>query len=177
MTTSNATDATAAMRLPSVGCAMPTFTLDDTAGVSRRLWDYKQRRPVLLTLLRDTRDPLGREWLARLAACRSALDEYRAAVLIAAPEPMARLRDLQAALDLPFILLADPTGDVVSHYLPPVEYGGRLAIYLADRYLQCLGRWLIREEPDLPAIGELAAALKLADQDDCACGLPAWPEG
>lgn len=173
MTTSNATPA---MRLPSPGCAMPTFTLDDTAGVPRRLWDYKQRRPVLLTLLRDTRDPLGREWLARLAAGRAALDEYCAAVLVVAPEPMARLRGLQAALDLPFILLADPEGAVVSRYLPLVESSGRLAIYLADRYLQCLGRWLIREEKDLPALGELASALKLADQDDCACGLPAWPE-
>lgn len=173
MTTSNITDAA---RLPSIGRGLPTFTLADTAGVSRRLWDYKQRHPVLLTVLRDTRDPLGRRWLARLAAGRRTLGEYCAAMLVIAPEPIDRLRELQSALDLPFTLLSDPAGEVVSRYLPPASSGERLAVYLADRYLQCLGRWLIYEDGDLPALGELTASLALAEQDDCACGLPAWPE-
>ena len=173
MTTSNPTDAT---RLPSVGRGLPTFTLGDTAGVSRRLWDYKQRRPVLLTVLRDTHNPLGRAWLARLAAGRRTLDDYCAAMLVIAPEPIDRLRELQSALDLPFTLLSDPAGEVVSRYLPPESADVWLTVYLADRYLQCLGRWLVHEDGDLPALGELTASLALADQDDCACGLPAWPE-
>lgn len=162
--------------MPAVGRGLPTFTLDDTAGISCRLWDYKQRRPVLLTILRDTRNPLGRRWLARIAAGRRAFDDYCTAVLVVAPEPVERLRELQSALDLPFTLLADPAGVVVGRYLPPESASGRLAVYLADRYLQCLGRWLVREDGDLPALADLAASLALADQDDCACGLPAWPE-
>lgn len=173
MTTSNTTDAT---RLPSVGRGLPTFTLGDTAGVPHRLWDYKQRRPVLLTVLRDTRDPISRRWLTQLAAERRVFDEHCTATLVVAPEPVERLRELQSALDLPYILLSDATGAVVSRYLPPDSADARLAVYLADRYLQCLGRWLVHEDGDLPVLGELTASLALADQDDCACGLPAWPE-
>lgn len=173
MTTSRATPSTA---LPAVGRGLPTFTLRDTADVERRLWDYKQRRPVLLTVMRDTRAGLGREWLARLLAARRVLDERCAATLVIAPQPAERLRELQAALDLPFTLLADPDGDTTKRYLTSQPDGERLAIYLADRYLQCLGRWLVRSLADLPPLDDIAATLALADQDDCACGLPAWPE-
>lgn len=163
--------------LPTVGSGLPTFTLRDTESIPRRLWDYKQRQPVLLTVLRATCDPLAREWLARLLAGRRMLDEYAATMLVVAPEPVERLRELQTTLDLPFTLLADPDDAVVDRYLSLASAGGeRLAIYLADRYLQCIGRWLVREERDLPPLDDIAAALSLADQDDCACGLPAWPE-
>lgn len=163
-------------RLPAIGRGMPTFTLTDTAGIPRRLWNYKQRHPVLLTVSRDPRDPLCHEWLVRLRAARHRLDEHCTAVLVVAPETPDRLRELHAVLDLPFTVLADPDAGVASRYLTPAPEGEHLAVYLADRYLQCLGRWLVRAEQDLPHIDDILAALALADQDDCACGLPAWPE-
>lgn len=176
MESMTSTNRLSASSLPAVGRGLPTFTLRDTAGEARRLWDYKQRRPVLLTVLRDTDDALGHVWLERLAASRSILDEHRVAVLVVASEPVARMRELQSALDLPFTLLADPEGEVAARYLPAAPDAEALAVYLADRYLQCLSRWLVRDESGLPAVDAIAAALALADQDDCACGLPAWPE-
>lgn len=173
MTSSNAMRG---VPLPAVGRGLPSFTLTDTAGVSRRLWDYKQRRPVLLTVLRDAEDAVGRGWLRRLTAGRRALDEHCAAVLVIAAEPVARLRALQSGLDLPFTLLADPTGEVTPRYLPASSKDVRVAAYLADRYLQCLGVFLASDERELPPLDDLLATLALADQDDCACGLPAWPE-
>jgi hypothetical protein len=92
--------------------------------------------------------------------------------LIVPPEPLARARELQAALDLPFTLLADEAGATRDVY----GLEGSVGLYVADRYLQCLGAWRAPDADGLPALAEPLTLLLAAEQEDCGCGLPAWPE-
>lgn len=158
--------------LPRAGSALPGFALPSAAGRTVRLWDYKQRQPLLLAFLHGADCPACRAWLAGLARDRDRLEEARAATLIALPEPAERLRALQIALDLPFTLLDDQARAAAARYLPAGAVG--VALYAADRYGQCLDAWHGSDAGTFPALGAPLADFALAEHDDCACTLPAW---
>jgi peroxiredoxin len=155
-----------------VGAPLPGFALPDTSGGTTRLWDFKQRRPVLLAFPHAGGCPVCRTWLATLAARRAELADLDVAALVIVTEPVARARELRAALDLPFTVLADEKGATRDVY--SLEDG--VGLYVADRYLQCLGAWRSPDANGLPALAEPLTLLLAAEQEDCACGLPAWPE-
>ncbi|HLZ24850.1 MAG TPA: redoxin domain-containing protein [Ktedonobacterales bacterium] len=172
MTTSAHTPA--AFGIPSsTSRGLPTFTLPDTSGALRRLWDYKQRHPVMVFVPHSPECAGCRAWLRDLRANRAPLDELGAAVLIIVRAPRENARVLQASLDLPFMVLVDADGEVASRYTAR----DAAALYLGDRYLQCIGRWIVAGgQHALPAPDDLLGTLAFAEQEDCGCGLPAWPE-
>ncbi len=157
--------------LPQPGDQLPGFALHSAAGATVRLWDFKQRRPLLITLMHGADCPACRAWLAVLARERARLDEARAAVLVLAPEPVERLRALQAELDLPFTLLARDARATAA-YLPAPGTG--VALYAADRYGECVGAWQAADADALPPLDAPLADFALADQGDCECTIPAW---
>ena len=159
-------------RAAQVGAPLPGFALPDTSGGTIRLWDFKQRRPVLLALPHAGDCPVCRAWLAALAARRAELADLDAAVLLVLPEPAPRAREVQAALHLPFTPLADEEGALRGAY----GQGDGVGLYIADRYLECLGAWRAPDASGLPALEEPLTLLLAAEQEDCGCGLPAWPE-
>ena len=161
-------------RSVSVGAPLPGFTLRDTSGGSTRLWQFKQRRPVFLAILGDSTTRESRQWLATLAARRPEFDALDVAVLLVLQEPVEQLRATRAALDLPFVMLSDETSDVMKAYLGEPRTPGA-AMVAADRYLQCLGVWRAATAHELPALDEPLTLLLAAEQEDCACALPAWP--
>lgn len=162
-------------RAVRVGGPLPGFTLPNTSGDSTRLWNFKQRRPVLLAVLSDGERADARRWLRSLAERRADLDELDAAVLLVLPEPIERLRALQAALGLSFTLLSDESGAVSRLYSAGGEQEICAVMVAADRYLQCLGVWRAPSLDDLPSLEEPLTLLLAAEQEDCGCGLPAWP--
>lgn len=162
-------------RAVRVGGPLPGFTLPNTAGGSTRLWDFKQRRPVFLAFLPDGARSDTRRWLTSLVERRAQLADLDAAVLLVFPEPMERLRALQASLDLPFTLLSDETGAVTRLYAAGGELTATVTMVAADRYLQCLGLWRARSVGGFPSLEEPLTLLLAAEQEDCGCGLPAWP--
>lgn len=162
--------------LPCKGRSLPMFTLPATTGESVRLWQFKQRRPVLLAVLPAFATSGSRDWLMRLSGERTHLAELDVAVLVIARQPLAQLRQLQAEADMPFTLLADEDGTVTAKYLP-AEMGAEAAgVYVADRYLQCLDRWIVADARGLPDPQAMLTPIATADMEDCSCGLPAWPE-
>lgn len=163
-------------RTVRVGGPLPGFTLPNTAGGTTRLWEFKQRRPVFLAFLPGGDGTDTRRWLSLLTARRAALADLDAAVLLALPEPVERLRTLQAAADLPFTLLADEDGSVARMYSAGGKRAEGAVMVAADRYLQCLGVWRAPSLADLPPLEEPLTLLLAAEQEDCGCGLPAWPE-
>lgn len=161
--------------LPRVGASLPGFAQADAAGNVVRLRDLKQRRPVLLAFLREPGAAASRTWLAALARERARLDELGVAVLVIAPQPIERLRQLQIELDLPFALLADADGATTAAYLAAGDEA-RDALYAADRYNHCLARWLAADASGFPPLAKVFVEFAFAEQGDCACGLPAWDE-
>lgn len=160
--------------LPTVlrtGQQLPAFALPSAAGATVRLWDFKQRQPLLIVLTHGADCPACRAWLVALARERVRFDEAQAAVLVLAPEPAERLRALQAELDLPFTLLARDASTTAA-YLPAL--GDGVALYAADRYGECVGAWHAADADALPPLDAPLADLALADQGDCECAIPAW---
>lgn len=164
---------------PRPGEQLPLFALPDTAGHTVRLWDFKQRRPVVLLFIHGSGCRACRQTLTALAAHRADLEELRAAVLVIAREPAESLGRLRAGLDLPFTCLADTDGAVAARYVPPAggaDTSGAVAMYVADRYGAC---GLAATAPDaaaLPDAGAILAELAHLDEGTCACLVPAWPD-
>lgn len=156
---------------PRPGQQLPTFALPSAAGATVRLWDFKQRQPLVIALTHGADCPTCRAWMAALARERGRLHEAQAAVLVLMPEAPERLRALQTELDLPFTLLSRDARTAEA-YLPAPGTG--VALYAADRYGECVGAWRAADADMLPPLDAPLADLALADQGDCECTIPAW---
>lgn len=170
--------------LPEEGYALPTFSLEDASGSTVRLWDYKQRRPVLLAFIHGGDCTCCRAWLEALVERRALLDELRVVTLVVVPEPVERLDALQAKLRSIAVVLSDVDRAVAARYIPisPIaelatESVARLPVglYAADRYLHCLGRWFAGDADSLPSLDEPLGEIAFAAEEGCGCSLPAWP--
>lgn len=162
-----------ASTFPVVGRPLPALTLPSTAGAEVRTKGYKQRQPFLLLLTHDLGCAQCAAWVRALADMRSEVDEVGAAVLLVAPGDVEALRREQARLDLPFTVLADADGTKSQAFLAPDE---RVALYAVDRYGYVLARWGGDDANVLPAPALPLVRIRDAEQEDCGCGLPAWPE-
>ena len=162
---------------PRCGTLAPAFALPDVArpadAAPVRLRAWRQRRAVLLALLPAGAGGQRIAWLRALAARREELAEAQVVTLAIAEGERAAVADLWRQADIPFPLLADADGATLAAYL---SAGASLpALALVDRY-SVLIALLPAASPD--ATPDLDAALRdfaFAEQQDCACTIPAWP--
>lgn len=162
---------------PRVGQPLPLFTLRNSCGRQVRLWDFKQRRPVVLLFIHGTRCAQCLQVVRELSLRREDLAELRAAVLIIAPDSVERLAELRAELAVPFTLLSDADGGVAARYLRGEADGRDLTgLFVADRYVECGLAATAAEANDLPHAESILAELAHAEMHACSCVVPAWPE-
>lgn len=158
------------------GVLAPAFTLGDVArpvdAPPVRLRDLRQRRPALLALLPETGAERNVSWLHAITGRLDDLAYYGAAVFAVAPE--AEARSLLAAVDITFPLLADVGGATLSAYLGADTTLPALAV--VDRYNQLAALLRADSQVSAPDLDAALGELSFADQQDCACTLPAWEE-
>ncbi|HEY7342813.1 MAG TPA: redoxin domain-containing protein [Ktedonobacterales bacterium] len=160
------------------GQTVPSFALPDANGALIRLRSFRQRRPVLLALLHSPTCPECHAWLSTLAPEREELDYLTVQPLLILPDDSATLSALQHELALPGQLLSDPGNVARGIYVRIVEpqASPSVALVAVGRYNECLDAWVADEPSQWPSLAELIATFAFAEQGDCACGLPIWPD-
>lgn len=163
------------------GQIAPGFALPNAEGAVVRLKAFRQRRPVLLAFLHGATCPVCREWLSQLASIRYELSYHDVQPLLIFPDDPATLRALQKELPLPGELLADPDYEVLMRYVRKDAQMAQTShnpvlLVAVDRYSTCLDAWLADEPSRWPPLADLMATFAFAEQEDCACGLPTWPD-
>lgn len=162
-------------RQPRCGALAPDFTLPDAlrpgGAEPVRLRAWRQRSPALIALLPSAAAEARIAWLRALAARRPDLTDAHVVTLAILAGSHDDAQALLRQVERPYPLLVDADGETMAAYLGATPSTPTLA--LVDRYSILLA--LI---PPLPNGGpDLDAALRefaFAEQDDCACGLPAW---
>lgn len=88
--------------------------------------------------------------------------EEDCAILAITPDTVIVNLQTQETLHLPFAILADPKGDVISRYSmwDSTTHTSTLSIILADRYGMLYQQWIAENEAELPPIAELLASLQ-----------------
>lgn len=162
---------------PRCGTLAPDFTLPDVARPAEaapvRLRAWRQRRAVLLALLPEGAGEQRIAWLRALAARREELAEAQVMALAIAGGERAMLANLWRQADAPFPLLADADGATLAAYLGP---GATLpALALVDRYSMLLALLPAASSDAAPDLDAALREFAFAEQQDCACTLPAWP--
>jgi peroxiredoxin len=143
------------------GQIIPVFTLPGADGMPHSPWDYKQRQHLVLLFTRSTVSNETRGLLRAFAKEYPAFRVEQCSILaISSDTVITNLQTLEE-LHLPYPLLADPKGEVISRYTIWDATTGILSpsIVLADRYNDLYQRWVVEGEEDLPKIGELLESL------------------
>lgn len=158
------------------GLLAPDFMLPDVtrkAGAPpARLRAWRQRRPVLLALLPAPRSDQATRWLRALVARRDDLEYAQAVTMAVVRGPVEEARGLLRAADSAFPLLADAVGTTFAAYLGAGAHVP--ALVAIDRYsalIAVIGATDGASEPDIDAV---LREFAYAEQQDCACTLPAW---
>src|SRR2546421_10829130 len=118
------------------GQLIPAFSLPGADGMPHSPWDYKQREHLVLLFLCSTTTSETAGLLRTFAQQYTDFREEDCAILAITPDTVIVNLQTQEALHLPFALLADPKGDVISHYTLWESSARTLtpSIVLADRY-------------------------------------------
>jgi peroxiredoxin len=142
-----------ASQMIDLGEMLPQFQLPAAGGRMIRLWDYKQRRQVVLLALHGLDCADCQKLLASFAGRYADFREQETEILALLPMAPEALEHWQAQLDLPFPLLADATGKTLARL---GAWDGALqavlpTVLVADRYGALYSRYTAASEGDLPA--------------------------
>ncbi len=148
--------------LLEAGQIIPAFSLPGTDGMPHGPWDYKQREHLLLLFLRGATTSESRGLLREFAQQYRTVREEECAILAVTPDTIITSLETQEALHLPFPLLTDVKGSVISRYTQWDEttHSYRPAIVLADRYNALYAQWIAENEEALPALAGILEVLR-----------------
>ncbi len=140
---------------------IPAFILPGSDGTPHSPWDYKQRENLLLLITSSVTTHESRELLRFFAQHASALREEMCAILALSPDTVITNLEVQESLHLPFPLLADTTGKVISSYTQwnSVHRTLEQSIILANRYNAFYEQWTLERRDETPPIAEIIDAL------------------
>lgn len=140
-----------------VGEIIPAFSLPGADGMPHGPWDYKQREHLVLILLTNFATSEARGILREFKRQYRALKEEHCAVLALAANTVLENLRLQEELQLPFALLADPQGEVITRYTywKHETRSVKPSFVLANRYGVLYEQWIVEHEGKLPPLEEL----------------------
>ncbi len=141
---------------------IPAFSLPGADGMPHSPWDYKQRENLILLLTQSTMLNEGRGLLRTFAQHFQDFREENCALLAITTDTVLINLEAQQILHLPFPLLADPKGGVLSRYTSwdSTQRLLKPSIVLANRYNALYEHWITEDERNLPSIEELLASLR-----------------
>jgi peroxiredoxin len=144
------------------GQIIPAFTLPGADGMPHSPWDYKQHQHLILLFIRSTSSSETCGLLRTFAKEYPAFREEQCSILAISPDTVLANLHTQEELHLPYPLLSDPKGEVISLYTQWDAITGDLnpSIVLVDRYNALYQRWIVESEGDLPPIEELFESLR-----------------
>jgi peroxiredoxin len=148
--------------LLEAGQIIPAFSLPGTDGMPHGPWDYKQREHLLLLFLRSVTTSESRGLLRQFARQYRTVREEQCAILAVTPDTIIASLETQEILHLPFPLLTDVKGSVISRYTQWDETGHACqpALILADRYNALYAQWVAENEAALPSLEEILESLR-----------------
>ena len=134
------------------GRPAPFFVLESADGRCVRLWDYKQRRNLLLLFVPEDEPGLLRETAARYREYRELETEVLAVLSLDAEAARALATDLKP----PFPLLLDPDGAARRRYLG----NERTGLAVIDRFGTLYAAYAAATAGELPGHDELLSWLQ-----------------
>jgi hypothetical protein len=155
---------------------IPPLTLHATDGRAVRVWDFKQKKNLVIAFLHDE-CPRCEEFLRQLSANASLWKENEAVVLAAVlAQPSRALTD---SLHESVIVGVDPSGRAAIAYLGKEALAptglATLGIFQTDRYSELAASWNVTSDHKFPTVADIAASLELTEMSCDACTSPIWP--
>jgi peroxiredoxin len=159
---------------------LAVFELPASDGRTVRLWDYRQRRNLVLFFHHGAGCLRCRGELSRFGRYYAAYRERDAEILAIGPDEPARAAQLAAALKLPFPLLSDSSGAVAARQQPLLQsdecpHAELPRVLVSSRVEELWAAWAPADDLDLPSQQEVLDWLEfVVIQCHNGCGRPEW---
>ena len=155
---------------------IPPLTLHATDGRTVRVWDFKQKKNLVIAFLHNE-CPSCEGFLRQLSANTSLWKENEAVVLAAVlAQPPRAVTDSLSEL---VIAGVDPSGRAATAYLGKDALAptglATLGIFQTDRYGELAATWNVTSDHNFPNVADIAASLALTEMSCDACTTPIWP--
>ena len=144
---------------------VPPLTARTPAGEAVRVWDYKQKKSLLIAFL-HAECPLCQAFAARLVSRSAEFKERDSVALLVAVEPPRW--GVEPSLQVVFGI--DTNGRAAQEYLGADAFGpmglSHVALFIIDRYGELYAQWESRDADGLPPLAE---ALKWLTHTQLGC--------
>lgn len=149
------------------GQVIPLFGLP-AANRSQRIaiWDYKQRRNLVLLFVKDLNCDRCQALLHEIATRYEQYRALNAEVLAIVPESIERLQDFLSHSPIEFPLLSDVDRAVFDRYL---QGDVAIGIFITDQFGGLYTHYLVNQTEPLPSSADLEDWLQFIDQRCAEC--------
>jgi len=157
---------------------IPPLTARTPAGQIVRVWDFKQKKNLVIALL-DAGCSRDVNFAERLMTRASQIAEQESAALVVfSSAPPA---SLPAASPAEIIVATDMTGRAARAYLGEDAFGPagqqRSGVFVADCYGELYAQWVVAGNVPLPGVDEILSWLGQIEVACEGCGVPSWLAG
>jgi peroxiredoxin len=160
-----------------VGDQLPTFSLPSTANEQIGPATFKKRRNLVVVLFQDSSCEPCRKFLSEMIQRRDDYLDVDAEIIAVDLDSLDKARGLAMELNLPFPLLADPSGEAARQFIIPGSRGEvpKFSAFVADRFGEIYAEYLSSDAARLPSQDDILGWLHLIDIQCPECGVPEWP--
>jgi peroxiredoxin len=165
---------TPAAELPRKGYRLRDFVLQSAEGTPVRLFDFRGRKNLVLIVGDDA--PETSKIIRDVASRYSEIKNYEAEVLLILHGDAAKAAAARRELNLQFVVLADPDGQI-HRELGAIDAQGKDAasVYVTDRFGEVFAAYRNKENQPLPDAAEILKWLEFVEGQCPECEAPEWP--
>ena len=150
---------------------VPHLNLPSSEGADVNIWDFKQRKNLVLIFHHGRNCPHCRNKLKELAEAYKEIQALEAEILAVSFDNFEDAKDLREEDELPFPLLSDQSGATTERFTFIDESGNQPlpTVFITDRFGALRYQKIAREATDLPSAGEILNWLLLIETECPEC--------
>ncbi|NIR53028.1 redoxin domain-containing protein [candidate division KSB1 bacterium] len=154
--------------MPALHQPARNFKLPSLDGKQVELWDFRQRKNVVLIVLRRFSDEIMRRLILPISEAHKDFAQADAEILVVVSENDSSSESL-AQLNAQVVI--DHQNQPSNTYLNGADFG----VFVIDRYGELLRSWQVNSATELPSTRKILHVIELNELACPECGISRWP--
>ncbi len=155
---------------------VPWFELISTQNKKISVWDYKQKRNLIILFFRNVESQSSQKYLLELNTGYKDFVELKTEIVAISSDYIESLKKFADKLDILFPMLSDENGEVINKYTYKDDSGKypMPSIFITDRFGALYYQTIAQDESELPDKNALLDWVDFIERQCPECPFNAW---
>lgn len=155
---------------------VPWFELISTQDKIINVWDYKQKKNLVILFFQNSDCQSSRKYLLELNAYYNDFIDSKTEIIAITSDSLEKIKKLANEIGIVFPILSDKNGEVINKYTYSNDSGkySMPSIFITDRFGALYFQQIAEDEKELPSIKEVLDWINFIEKQCPECPFNAW---